>query len=51
MLGPLPAELQPYQPYAAAPMTAAPAPAAAGRFLAFLATSTAKEAFAASGVE
>ena len=51
VLGPLPAEIQPYQAYAAAPMTAAPAPAATTRFLAFLATSTAKEAFAASGVE
>lgn len=51
VLGPLPAEVQPYQPYAAAPMTAAAAPAAARRFLAFLATPTAKEAFAASGVE
>lgn len=51
VLGPLPADLQPYQPYAAAPMTGAPAPAAARRFVAFLATPTAKEAFTASGVE
>jgi len=51
VLGPLPAEIQPYQYYAAAPMTAAPSPAVARRFMAFLATPTAKEAFAASGVE
>lgn len=51
VLGPLPGEVQPYQHYAAAPMTAAPSPAAAWRFIAFLATPMAKEAFTASGVE
>lgn len=51
VLGPLPADVQPYQHYAAAPLTAAASPAAAKGFVAFLATSAAKAAFAASGVE
>ena len=51
VLGPLPAEIQPYQHYAAAAMTEASSPAAAREFIAFLSTPTAKAAFTASGVE
>jgi molybdate transport system substrate-binding protein len=51
LLGPLPAELQTYQLYAAAPMTGAGSPAMAKRFIGFLASPAAKAAFAASGVE
>jgi molybdate transport system substrate-binding protein len=51
LLGPLPAEVQSYQAYAAAPMTAAASPAAAKRFVAFLASPAANASFTASGVE
>jgi len=51
LLGPLPAEIQSYQTYAAAPMIAAASPAAAKRFIAFLASPAAKASFSASGVE
>jgi molybdate transport system substrate-binding protein len=51
LLGPLPPEVQSYQSYAAAPMTAAASPAAAKRFIAFFASPAAKESFSASGVE
>jgi molybdate transport system substrate-binding protein len=51
LLGPLPAELQSYQAYAAAPMMAAASPAAAKEFIAFLAGPAAKASFSASGVE
>jgi molybdate transport system substrate-binding protein len=51
LLGPLPAEIQSYQAYAAAPMTAAASPAAAKGFIAFLASPAAKASFSVSGVE
>jgi molybdate transport system substrate-binding protein len=51
LIGPLPAELQTYQFYAAAPMTGAASPETAKGFIAFLASPAAKAAFAASGVE
>jgi len=51
LLGPLPAEIQSYQAYAAAPVIAAASPATAKRFLAFLASPAAKASFSASGVE
>jgi molybdate transport system substrate-binding protein len=51
LLWPLPAELQSYQSYAAAPMMAAASPASAKSFVAFLASSAAKASFSASGVE
>jgi molybdate transport system substrate-binding protein len=51
VLGPLPAEVQPYQHYAAAPMTAALSLTVAKEFIALLVTPAAKAAFAASGVE
>ena len=51
LLGPLPAEIQSYQAYATAPMTAAASPAAAKRFVAFLASPAAKASFSATGVE
>ena len=51
LLGPLPAEIQSYQAYSAAPMIAAVSPAAAKRFIAFLVNPAAKASFAASGVE
>lgn len=51
LLGPLPAEVQSYQAYAAAPMTAAASPATAKKFIAYLASPAAKASFTASGVE
>jgi molybdate transport system substrate-binding protein len=51
LVGPLPAEVQNYTTYAAAPMAGAPSPQAAKAFLAFLASAEAKQAFAAGGVE
>ena len=51
LLGPLPAEIQSYQAYAAATMIAAASPAAAKRFVAFLASPAAKASLSASGVE
>jgi molybdate transport system substrate-binding protein len=51
LVGPLPAEVQNYTTYAAAPMTGAPSPQAAKAFLTFLGSAEAKQAFAAGGVE
>jgi molybdate transport system substrate-binding protein len=51
LLGPLPAEIQSYQAYAAAPMMTAASPAAAKEFIAFLASPAAKTSLTASGVE
>ena len=51
LLGPLPGELQRYQVYVAAPMSAALSPEAARRFVAFLAGPAAKAAFSTHGVE
>lgn len=51
LIGPLPAELQTYQIYAAAPMTGAAAPATAKRFIAFLVSPAAKASLSTSGVE
>jgi molybdate transport system substrate-binding protein len=51
LVGPLPAEVQNYTTYGAALMTGAPSPQAAKAFLAFLAGSEAKQAFAAAGIE
>jgi molybdate transport system substrate-binding protein len=51
LIGVLPAELQSYQVYAAAPMTAAASPEAARRFVAFLTSPAAKASFSANGVE
>ncbi len=51
LLGVLPGELQSYQVYAAAPMTAAASPEAARRFVAFLTSPAAKASFSANGVE
>lgn len=51
LIGPLPAELQSYLVYAAAPMSAAASPQTAKAFIAFLASLAAKSIFAANGVE
>jgi molybdate transport system substrate-binding protein len=51
LVGPLPADIQNYTSYAAAPMTGATAAVDAKAFLAYLATSEAKQAFAAAGIE
>ena len=51
LLGPLPAEVQSYIVYAAAPMTSSTSPQAGKAFINFLASPAAKAAFAASGVE
>ena len=51
LIGPLPAELQTYQTYAAALMTATAAPGAAKRFAAFLTTATSKASFSAYGAQ
>ena len=51
LLGALPAELQSYQIYAAAPMTGAASPEAARRFVGFLSSPAAKASFSANGVE
>ena len=51
LIGPLPAELQSYLVYAAAPMRGAASPQAAKTFIAFLASPAARALFAANGVE
>lgn len=51
LIGPLPAEVQSYIVYAAAPMTNSTSPQAGEAFINFLASRAAKEAFAANGVE
>jgi molybdate transport system substrate-binding protein len=51
LVGPLPADIQNYTSYAAAPMTGATAAADAKAFLAYLATPEAKQAFVAAGIE
>jgi molybdate transport system substrate-binding protein len=51
LVGPLPADIQNYTSYAAAPMTGAPEAADAKAFLAYLATPEAKQAFVAAGIE
>lgn len=51
LIGPLPAGLQRYQVYVAAPMTAAPSPDAAKSFAAFLTGPAAKASFSTHGVE
>ncbi len=51
LIGPLPAELQSYQVYAAAPMIAAASPVVAKRLIAYLTSSAAKASFSANGVE
>ncbi len=51
LLGPLPAEIQSYIVYVAAPMTSSTSPQAGKAFIKFLASPAAKAAFAANGVE
>ncbi len=51
LVGPLPADIQNYTSYAAAPLTGATAAAGAKAFLAYLATPEAKQAFVAAGIE
>jgi len=51
LVGPLPAEVQNYTSYAAAPMTAAPSADAALVFVRFLGSAAAKALFTASGIE
>jgi len=51
LIGPLPAEVQSYIVYLAAPMSAAPSPDAGRSFIAFLESPAAKSLFAANGVE
>jgi molybdate transport system substrate-binding protein len=51
LLGRLPAEVQSYIVYAAAPMTSSTSPHAGRAFMYFLASPAAKAAFAANGVE
>jgi molybdate transport system substrate-binding protein len=51
LVGPLPAELQSYLLYAAAPMTNAQTPDVANEFIGFLASPVAKSHFLASGAE
>ena len=51
LVGPLPADIQNYTSYAAAPLTGATAAADAKAFLAYLATPEAKQAFVAAGIE
>jgi molybdate transport system substrate-binding protein len=51
LIGALPAELQSYQVYVAAPMTAAASPEAAKRFIAFLTSPAGKASFSANGVQ
>jgi molybdate transport system substrate-binding protein len=50
LVGPLPADVQNYTSYAAAPMTSATSPDAKA-FLAYLATPEAKQAFVSAGIE
>jgi ABC-type molybdate transport system substrate-binding protein len=47
----LPPEVQSYIVYTAAPMTSAASPQVASAFIGYLASPTAKAAFAATGVE
>jgi molybdate transport system substrate-binding protein len=51
LVGPLPAEVQNYTSYSAAPLSAAASAGAARAFVRFLATSEAKALFAAAGVD
>ena len=51
LIGPLPAEVQSYIVYAAAPMTSAASPQTGTAFISFLSSPAAKAAFAANGVE
>jgi len=51
LVGPLPPEVQSYVVYTAAPMTSAASPQVASAFIGYLASPTAKAAFAATGVE
>ncbi len=51
LLGPLPAEMQSYIVYVAAPMTSSTSPRGGKAFISFLASPAAKAAFAANGVE
>ncbi len=51
LLGPLPAEIQSYIVYVAAPMTSSTSPQAGKAFINFLASPAAKAAFGANGVE
>ncbi len=51
LVGPLPAEVQNYTSYAAAPMTGTPGADHARDFLRFLATAQSKALFAAAGVD
>jgi len=51
LVGPLPAEVQNYTSYAAAPMTAAPSAEVARTFVRFLGSAAAKALFTASGIE
>jgi molybdate transport system substrate-binding protein len=50
LLGPIPGDLQNYLTYTAVPMTNAAEPKTAGAFVRFLGPSTAKDIFAANGV-
>ena len=51
LIGPLPAEVQSYIVYAAAPMSSAASPQTAKAFIAFLVNPAARSLFAATGVE
>jgi molybdate transport system substrate-binding protein len=51
LVGPLPPEVQSHIVYTAAPMTSAASPQAASAFIGYLASPSAKAAFAATGVE
>ena len=51
LIGPLPAEVQSYIVYVAAPMSGAPSPEAGRAFIAFLGSPAAKSLFAANGVD
>ncbi len=51
LIGPLPADVQSYIVYVAAPMSGAPSPEAGRAFIAFLRSPAAKSLFAANGVE
>ena len=51
LIGALPAEIQRYQVYVAAPMSAAPSPEAARSFVAFLNGPAAKASFSTHGAE
>ena len=51
LVGPLPAEVQNYTSYAAAPMTAAPSAEVARNFVRYLGSAAAKSLFTAAGIE